>query len=459
MLKATIAFDFRPLATNLSRIADYTSTILYSAVSAQLFRWHEKSRTLLPAACRSMRSNCDSTEYQFSLEPGLSWFDGSPVTAGQYAARLEDVVNSCAPIWTRLDHLTGIDAQRREDRLGNEEEVIRIRLRSPDKQLSNKLAHPSFGPLKIGDGANEYPDAAGPFIFCDLNDSGGTLRCRSAREQGFQPSASIDFRFVLEAEDAVSLYLRGELDSTCPVSFPLDRVDEFATHRDFLRCPVTTFFVLMPISARAQSGPLRQALRASINFHAIADVQPAGLSPWWSFAPQFSRQQDEIRTARPDHRIGDASIGDLKSDFRIRLALEDFQPNRKIATTLSAQIKGLGGQVEEIIDRFGKPSAECDFRLCVLSNSTSYPVDLYRRLSLSPIISVDPALRLNYGSLIQRFDCATDDDARAAVVARLDEIIWRELPVIPVANLGQFCLKRDKLAGFDWGGDASWLTL
>jgi hypothetical protein len=307
--------------------------------------------------------------------------------------------------------------------------------------------------------AKVYPDAAGPFIFRDLNDEGGSLRRRFDRRTPPQALDSIAFRFVLDPEEALSLYLQGEVDSTCPVSFPLDRIAEFAGREDFLRGPVTTFFVLIPMSGRAHGGALRQVLRAALDFDALVGVRPAGLSPWRSFSPRLSRRSAEGPTNWLDRCGGDMFISDMRGENRIKLAIENFQPNRDIAAVFSAQIRGLGGQVEEIVDNFDKPSAECDFRLCVLSNSASYPADLYRRLALSPIIVNDPILRVTYASIIHQYDIAANDPERAAALEGLDEVIWRELPVIPVANLGQFCLKRDTLAGFDWGGDASWITM
>ncbi|MGO7807195.1 ABC transporter substrate-binding protein [Rhizobium ruizarguesonis] len=458
MLKATLAFDFQPLTSDVSKSADYTSVTLYSAISAQLFRWYDSEGHLVPAACSSAYCSPDATEYRLSLAAGLSWPDGAPVAAAQYADRIREVVTSRCPIGTRFSGLVAIDGQSQKRANGLDEEVIRIKLAAPDNQLKNKLAHASLGPLRSKNSSEIYPDAAGPFSFDTLNEAGATLRRRYSRETGPKGFDWLNIRFIIDPEEAISLYMKGEIDSTCPVSFPLERVAEFANHDEFFRCPTTTFFVIIPITDRAHTRQFRHAIRESINMDAIMAVAPAGLSSWRTFiplAPDRGERTSEVLPGRGER---------LETSFilhhsRISLAVDNFEPNLKIAFEIADQLSKRGCKVDVIVDSFEKPVAKCDLRLCVLSNSRSYQVDLYRRLSHSRVIRSDAALNERYTSLIDDFDGAWSDAERSDIISELDDIIAEEMPVIPIACLGQFYLKRKSLKRFDWGGDASWMIL
>lgn len=458
MPEPTLVFDFRPLTWDLARSADYTSTTLYSAISAQLFRHRGADGHIRPAACASFRSNPEATEYHLSLAAGLSWPDGSSVAAAQYADRIKAVVTSGSPIGTRFAGLLAIDGHKRKGATGSDVEVIRIRLASPDYQLRNKLAHAALGPLRSTSSPEDYPDAAGPFTFDNLNQDSATLRRRYGVGTASGGVDRLKVRFIVDPEEAISLYMKGEVDSTCPVSFPFDRIAEFADHNEFFSCPTTTFFVLVPTSDRSHAFRFRHMIWSSLDLDAIVAVAPLGLSPWRTFLP-LAPDWERLGPGGAPCRGERPEAGLYQRLGKISLAVDDFEPNLKIASEMAKQLRTRGCEVEVILDSFEKPMARCDLRLCVLSNSRSYQADLYRRLSHSPVIQSDPGLHSRYTALIDDFDAASSDAERWRAVSDLDDIIAEQMPIIPIAGLGQFYLKRRALERFDWAGDASWMRV
>lgn len=430
----TLLFDTPPLVHALPWIADYTSAILYAGVSAQLFRWDARRRQLGAGACVGVRVDAGWCDYELRIDPSLRWHDGSPVRAHHYADSIGYAIGAGTPASNRLG--TVVDVAPRTSG------TLAIRLARPDRQLPAKLAHPAFGPARRG-AVPVHADGAGPFRLTRLDALGGTLEKTAS-------GTAMQLRFAADPEEGLARYLAGDIDVTCAAAFPLQRLDELSRRADFHRCTSTTFFVLVPLSARAGAMLLKQHLQQALDLPALAAVCPGGLAPCAGFA--------SMHGARPpfDPRH-DAASSVPAAACSLTLAYDDFYPNRAVAEQIAAQLATRRISVALLTDDYARPAARADFKLAVLVNSESYPADLYRRMLRAPALAGASAVQAAWRAALDAFDGARDARARAGALARLDRLLAASLPVIPLLRLNQFCLKRPALHWFEWNCDRAWL--
>jgi MarR-like DNA-binding transcriptional regulator SgrR of sgrS sRNA len=456
MLEPTVAFDSAPLSTDLSFIADYTAINLYSAVSAQLFRWNESRQRIVPCACANWSASDNWRYFRFKVAHGLRWEDGSNVEAGDYLRRFSEILSSNAPIAIRFEHVRDIAVECDEDG----RESIAFRLAFSDTQLPNKLAHPALGPLRARNDAPHYPAAAGPFHFVEFNRKGGTLERENCTHDRLNSIHRMHFVYISNPDEAIARYENGSLDATCPASFPLARLNEFAERKDLVRGPDNTFIVLLPMSERAQEIAYRRAIADCIDLTQIICSFPGGLELADGFtqrpksSPYSDQRADALGTRRqywPRHKL---LLGE-----KIRLAYDDFYPNCEITMMISEQLHESGADVEVIADDYRNPYVACDFRLAVLMNSVAYPADIYRRLTAASSFIHDPEFAGKYWRALRAYDEAETADGRLRSVEDLDNILKCYLPIIPIARLNQFSLKRRSLDAFSWTSDESWICV
>ncbi|WP_089258952.1 ABC transporter substrate-binding protein [Cereibacter sphaeroides] len=432
---------------DLSMVADYTSLHLYSAVSAQLFRWNSTAGDVCAAACEPAIGLEAGRVYRFTLAGDLFWQDSTPVSPRDYVRRFEDLFAKKAPVASRFTHLRDVTVG--VNGAGKEELIFALEV--PDANFCRKLAHPATGPLSAGAGDQEFPFAAGPFRFAALGSAGGTMERTSERMSACHSLKRLNFRFVGDPNEAISLYDHGLVDATCPANFPLERVDEFVGRPDFHRYATTTFFVLIPASHRAESRPLRRAIASCVDPERLTAVAPSGLGRMYSFL-------DPGSASGPAALSGD---GALESVFEspLRLACDQFQPNEQILAVIADELRSKGAVVETVVDDYAMPSKPCDFRLVVMVNSMAYPADAYRRIAGAAPFRDNPSLRREYWKAIEQFDRPDDALGRKSAIRRLDELLWQELPVIPLAVLHQFGLKREFMEAFSWDANDTWQNI
>lgn len=446
--EAVVLFDAPPLTRDLSRIADFSATVAYSAVSAQLFRWESSARAVVPGAACAKISTSDFQYYEFEIADGLTWHDGSSVRAADYVRRFLHVVGSRAPIASRFREVVDIGVARSSKANGR---TFYIRSRSPDALLAAKLAHPALGPMH-GSRTDATPFAAGPFQLSAMTDQGAVLERRSRRSAGVQ---RIRLEYEANADVAVSRYEARQADVTCSALFPLQRLQQLRDRSDFHPACSNTFIVLLPVTDRATR--VRHPISRILSRDQIAALLPGGLSVVASFcdmAPESALGEGASGCNLYDEP---ASVRDTQSYDALTIAYDGFTPNDQVVGAICNQLSAAGCRVTAVTDDYVRPRAACDFRLMVVTNSEAYPGDIYGRLLSSPILAFDRDAYEDVLVALAAFDGATTELNRHCAAQKLDALIAKKLPVIPLVRLNQFYLKNaSALSAFTWDSDAMW---
>lgn len=444
MSNAVIVIDTPPLATCAGEVADYVSSFVYSHLSAQLFRWSSAFDGVVNCACRRFSSTPDGCTYHLHLDAALEC-GGSPITARDYVQGWSQALASSAPAAGRLSHVVELSVVDCGDaQPGEQRQVLEVRLSQPDSLLPGKLAHPALGPFfdwcPTGSGA----DSGSDFLVQTWSDERIMLRHRNA-------GLDLEFRCIPSGDEAVRLYLSGEVDCTCPASFPLDLLPELASHPDFVPIRSNTFIVLVPASERTSHLALRRRISAAIDRDALAGKWPGCMEVVSGFSDDSAKC---AKPAVPGMADADLPASNGPAERPLTLAYDPFFPNAEVAGILCQQLRKLGLTAETVADDFARPHVECDFKLMVMCNSPGYQGDAYQRvLRAGGLSTLDGSWHL-FDGWLKAYDAAQGYSARKQAIDALDGIIWSQLPVIPVARLNQFALCR--IEGFDWHSQTYW---
>lgn len=444
MSNAIIAIDTPPLAKCTGEVADYVSCFVYSHLSAQLFRWSSAFDGVVNCACRRYSSTPDGRTHHLHLDSALER-RARPITARDYVHSWSQALTNSAPAAGRLSHIVDLTVIDCDDAPpGEQRQALEVRLSQPDSLLPGKLAHPALGPFFDWCPTPLGADPGTGFLVHTWADERIQLRHRNS-------GLGLEFRCIPSGHEAVRLYLSGEIDCTCPASFPLDMLPELASHPDFVPIRSNTFMVLIPASERSSHLALRRRISAAIDRYALAGRWPGCIEVVSGFSEDSAKWTRPIWPATADANQP-ASNGPAERPLTI--AYDPFFPNAEVADLLCQHLREHGLTAETVTDNYAHPVAECDFKLMVICNSPGYQGDAYQRvLRAGGLSSLDGSRQL-FDWWLKAYDSAQEGSGRKQAIEALDGILWSQLPVIPVARLNQFALCR--IDGFDWHSQTYW---
>jgi peptide/nickel transport system substrate-binding protein len=175
-----------------------------------------------PALAKSWEVSPDQLTWTFHLRPGVTWHDGSPLTA-------EDVVYSYRRIidqqLTNVDKFSAVTAVSSPDPA-----TVRITVKHPTPNLLTNLG--GFKGMAIVQRHNvesgqiaTHPIGTGPFSFVSRHSGDSiTLQANPHYWAGAPAVAGVTFRFISEPSTALSALQAGEIDWTD--SIPPQRVTQ-----------------------------------------------------------------------------------------------------------------------------------------------------------------------------------------------------------------------------------------
>jgi len=203
----------------------YDTLVDYEPDGARLVPWLAESWTVSP----------DGLTYAFTLRPGVTYADGRPIVAGDFATSLHRVLRMAdSPFGQFLDAVDGAAAYgagERDDVPGIrvvDDRHLELRLTHPDAAFLYVLAMKFAAPLRADFVAAHGGDlratalASGPFALVDWSE-GERLRFRR-NDRYWQPGRPyLDGLVMLEnvpRDTAFLMFERGELDAVDRLSAP-----------------------------------------------------------------------------------------------------------------------------------------------------------------------------------------------------------------------------------------------
>ncbi|MEO3761429.1 ABC transporter substrate-binding protein [Mycobacterium sp. B14F4] len=276
-----------------------------------------------PALAQSWSVTPDQLAWTFRLRPGVTFHDGSPLTADDVVFSYRRIIDEQL---ANVDKFSAVTDVRATDPL-----TVVIRVKQPTPNLLTNLG--GFKGMAIVQRRNvetgriaTNPVGTGPFAFASQKSGDSiTLRANPSYWNGAPEVAGVMFRFISEPSTALSALQAGEIDWTD--SIPTQRVAQLRDD-DSLHLAVTAsndYWYLALNEAREPWNDVRvrRAVAYGIDRDAIVTATSYGTAAanqlaipagnlWYT---EYRRYRYDIDTA--ERLLDEAGIGDTDMDMLV----------------------------------------------------------------------------------------------------------------------------------------------
>ncbi|MHA6804422.1 ABC transporter substrate-binding protein [Salinifilum ghardaiensis] len=279
---------------------------------------------------------------RLTLRPGVTFHDGTPLTAENTAAALRHAAEAPTPPRS----LDGVELSANP----TGERTLEVSTERPDPILAHRLSAPELAILAPA-AYREDPEApdpvragTGPYVLDEVHGStGAALSANEEYWDGAPKSSGVDVRFIADGSTRVKALRAGEVDVVDAV--PASQTATLSDHK-VLDFPLPR---LISTHLNTQQGPftdpgLRAAAREAVDGRAIAEsvysgqADPArGLfgpaSPWAEDDPQRGETPPDEPQGKP-----------------IRVATYDERPELpETASVVAEKLRSAGFRVEDVV--------------------------------------------------------------------------------------------------------------
>ena len=421
-----------------------------------------------PQLAESWAIGEDQTSVTFNLRAGATFHDGTPINAEAIKFNVErmmdpEINTTNRPLW---DPIAGADVV--------DELTVRLRTHEPYALLLNTLAHGSgaiLSPTAIMENGQESetqnPVGSGPYKVDSFNPGLElVLVPHEGYWAGMPPLDKIIFRYVPEAATRVSALQSGDVDVIDGV--PTHLIAQIESD-DGLQVLTSPSLRPMGLAMQTTIPPLdnvdvRRALNHAIPVGAIAEklflgqakasnsplafntVGHHGNDPY-EYDPDRAREM--LAAAGLQDSDGNGLVEHDGQDLNFTLLVPEgvFANDVLIAETAAAALRDVGVGVEirkiersSFWDALRLPVAEAGWQIGMFGFNPSNASGLYHLDSMytsNPDNAGRPAVwnitrysNAEVDALLSQAKVTVDGDARAAILADAQEIIWSEAPYI-----------------------------
>ena len=410
----------------------------------------------------------DQKSVTFKLRAGATFHDGTPINAEAIKFNVErmmdpEINTTNRPLW---DPIAGADVV--------DELTVRLRTHEPFALLLNTLAHGSgaiLSPTAITENGQESetqnPVGSGPYKVESFNP--GLELVLAAHEGYWAGKPSLDkiiFRYIPEAATRVSALQSGDVDVIDGVPTHLIAQIEATEGLQVLASPS-----LRPMGLAMQTtvAPLdnvnvRRALNHAIPVDAIAEKLFLGQakasnsplafntvgyhgSDQYAYDPDMAREMLAAEGLTDSDGNGIVEHDGQDLNFTLLVPEGVFANDVLIAETAAAALQevGIGIEIRKIErssfwDALRLPVAEAGWQIGMFGFNPSNASGLYHLDSMytsNPDNEGRPAVwnitrysNADVDALLAEATVTVDGDARAAILAQAQEIIWSEAPYV-----------------------------
>jgi ABC-type transport system substrate-binding protein len=402
----------------------------------------------------------DQLHWDFTLRPGATFSDGSPVTVADVKATLERIArkDSGSSVSDLLELVTGyravaVDATATElaGVVAASETVVRIDLDAPWSALPSALANPAFGvlPKALIDAGGEFPTepvTSGPF---EVSTATADILSITPVDGVKAKSKRIEFRLFDDKAAAYDALVAGRVDWS---EVPPDKITEAAKRfgRDRFKPYVAELFYAFNLrDPKFADVRLREAIVRAVNRKAIIDdvydgaVRPAdgliveGLAGHQSdpCGGKCTFDVERSKALLAELVAAGVAVPEVQIDF------EDDATQTAVATAIQKALADVG------ITAALRPKPLAEYQQFAVSGSQ----ELFRLGWIAPYPSADAVLTPLFSSSspnnLTGFSSAEVDEALrvarssadpAAQVAQYQAAEKAVLAVLPIIPIGQF---------------------
>jgi peptide/nickel transport system substrate-binding protein len=383
---------------------------------------------IVPELAEEWTVSEDATEWVFTLRDGVTFSDGTPLTADDVVGSIERIQELEGP---PAGNIGGVEVEARD------ESTVVFTSEAGDPALPGKLSLLWITPGERAseDGFFADPVGSGPFQVESFTPEETLVLVPNPHHWGGGPNVDrLELRFIPETAARMTALRTGEVQLTWGV--PDDQVPSLRSEDSLVieSVPSNATFTMWFNSSRDAfaDAEVRRALWQAVNFEEIigalypetgAPADSIVAPPVFGYSPQeqVTYDPDAARTA-----LEDAGF-DFDTTFELQLRGEEF---RQFAQAVTSDLRAIGVQVEPVEKEPGVwiedlLALEWDINL----QSVSVP-------SLDAATNVGrlypcAAERTGYcnedlDSLLAEADSIADPDARQDLYAQATEIIWTD---------------------------------
>ena len=476
-----------PATIDPIRIQDPGSTLVARQLFEGLTRWDPAAEEVVPAAARSWTAADGGQTFRFTLEPGMTFHDGTPVTSRDFKYAFERIARrkNASDLAYTLDRVKGFlqvnqlgDKKRLNGIRTPDDNTLVIRLSEPYQDFPAVLTHPGLVPLpkasvKNLDAFLSEPVGNGPFKMARSWTPGDPVVLEAFEDYFAGPPAldGVAFMPVVDAAQSWLSFDKGDLDVA---EVPIGQFDYAAGkygaegYQPFL---AGYYYGLNMKSRVLRTARARQAVNLAIDREAIAtDIYRGSMEPPRGIIPRgMPGFGDNLCASLCSYRPAQARrlVKRLPKEGRtLRLDYTRGEPHAQVARAVKRDLQRAGFRVTAKGHPFRKhlrrlTAGKGDvFRLGWIAEYPAADVFL-----TSLFDSASPDNHSGFDSprvdaLLDRAHRRKDKDRRLALYRRAERAIMRRMPILPIGSFTTHWavqpavrgIEFDAMGGFDAAG-------
>jgi peptide/nickel transport system substrate-binding protein len=395
----------------------------------------------------------DENTWQFDIRPGVTFHDGTPLTAESVAFSLESLLQEDSPRFNpRTQPLLNIKEIKVLD-----EYALQITTNEPFAPLIYHLSDPLFAIVSPNMKEGEIPAGTGPFRFVEQKVAQFvTVERFNDYWDGVAKLEKVFFHYIPEADVRAMALEAGDIDVAIHIP-PTDvlRLDEKEGLKLSQKETTRTGFVRINCDREPLSDPkVRRAINYAIDREGIINAVLEGVGgtsaatifpsilPWANRDLETVHNLDQAGTLLAEAGLvdadGDGWVEYAGAPFKVRFfattAREEFAP---IGEIIKANLEKIGIEVELVVLELGAArdlERAGDFELSIASWGTAPSGDPAYILEMLARSTGEH----NYGKfshqgldeLLTRGQATFEPQARAAIYNEVQEILSDESPLL-----------------------------
>jgi peptide/nickel transport system substrate-binding protein/oligopeptide transport system substrate-binding protein len=442
------------------RIQEPGSVLIARQLYEGLVSWDPEAAEVVPAAANSWKVTKGGRRFTFRLEQGMTFHDGSPVTAEDFAFAFNRIARkgSASAIAYTLDRIEGFTAVNQladSNKLSGvktpDDHTLVIELSEPFYDFIKVLTHPGLVPVPRDAAANETrfqlePIGNGPFKLSQPWRPGEPVVLE--RFDGFLRTPSLEGIRFHPFPDAASSWLQfvaGELDVA---EVPAGQIE--AAREEFGETGYLPFLASYNFGFNVDAGPLknrrlRRAASMAIDREAIAEEvyrgtlePPRGVVP--AGMPGFSDDAcGDLCRYLPD-QAAELVQGVARSKRKLTLDYTRGQPHARVARMVQENLEDAGFDVTRkgygfsaYVKRLRSGDQEM-FRLGWIAEFPSPDVYLDALFRSDSPDNNSGFSSAKVDALLRRARSERSETKRTELYRRAERAILAEAPIAPIGS-------------------------
>jgi len=422
---------------------------------------------VIPDLAKSWKVSDDGLTYTFELNRGVKWHDGKPFTSADVKWTLEAIIANKGVAYTNLKVIDKVETP--------DDFTVVVKLKEPSSPFISFLAwygtfimpkHIYEGTDWLTNPANEKPIGTGPFKFVEWKK--GDHVTLEANKDYFRGSPYLDkiiYRMIPDSNTAVQALLNGEVDMsiTRPPLSQLESLKKAGVKVDTFPAPSRYYLMFNLRRDPLKKLEVRQAIAMAINRKEFVEKALHGLGSegWGFYTPAIDWAFDKTAKAPPfdtkkaEELLDQAGYKKGADGIRLKLTLPYFTAGQDwtdMAQVIKANLAAIGIDVQlqglEIAAWSQKVGQNHDFDLALLNGFQGPdPDNMRNRFGKDGSIQFMGYNNPEVDKALDEGAKATDLQKRAEAYHKIQQILARDLPIVPLGEVVSLYVYSNKVHG------------